>query len=135
PPEVLDELGAARVGHGRVEGGEAVAQRGSGAGGEERGCPGAFPGQQLPGLARARTDERRPAGARGQQAHAMAREAQAEDRPAQQQHVPERARADEEDARGQGTSTRAEATLPSRSMARTTTTCGPGGTRSASVIS
>ena len=48
----------------------------------------------------------------------MARLAETGDRAAEEQEVAERARADEEDVQGQGTSTRAVATLPRRSVAR-----------------
>src|SRR6185436_11370603 len=130
-PEAAREVRAPGIGDGGVEGGETAAQRAERAVfGEQLDGLRGLPRQQLLRLARAGADQRRAGTAGRQQADAMAPPPKAGHRAAQQQHVTERARADEEDVQGYGTSTRAVATLPRRSVARTTTTCGPGGARS-----
>ena len=94
--------------------------------GHEQGCDvGPLPGNEPLDIGGAAPQQSASRQGRSEQPGLAARAAQGGHHAPEQQQVAQRAGADDE--RPQGTSIRAVATLPSRSVARTITMCGPGG--------
>jgi hypothetical protein len=128
-PEPPSQIAVGAVDEGEIEGGQLGAQRlvQTTRAREKSRAVGALVGEQAIDVGGAGSHERAAGARRGQQRDSRAGTPQRRERPAQQQQIAQRAGPDDQDP--QGTSMRAVATLPSRSVARTITMWGPGGAR------